>query len=148
MRRLVAGALPALVLAGCATMTRGSSEPVQITSDPPGVAARMSTGYSCVTPCTIEVPRKDDFTVVFAAPGYQTMSVPVVAKVAGGGAAGFAGNLLLGGVVGMAVDASTGAALSHVPNPVHATMIPAVPVAVPRGFAPPAKGERRPRPTS
>jgi len=39
-------------------------------------------------------------------------------------AAGFAGNIVLGGAVGMVVDASTGATLEHVPNPVTATLIP------------------------
>jgi hypothetical protein len=131
-------ALTAL-LGGCATVTRGSTDQVQIISDPTGVRARTSTGYSCTTPCTIQVPRKDDFTVVFQAPGYQTVTVPVTAQVAGAGAAGFAGNVLLGGIIGMAVDASTGAAYSHVPNPVSAKMVPSVPIQVPRGFAPPAR---------
>ena len=136
--RLAAAAVFAALLGGCATVTRGSTDQVQIISDPVGVNARTSTGYSCTTPCTIQVPRKDDFTVVFQAPGYETVTVPVTAQVAGAGAAGFAGNVLLGGIIGMAVDASTGAAYSHVPNPVSAKMVPSTPVQVPRGFAPPA----------
>ena len=38
--------------------------------------------------------------------------------VSGSGGAGFAGNLLLGGFVGMGVDAATGAAMDHKPNPI------------------------------
>jgi hypothetical protein len=48
----------------------------------------------------------------------------VQTRVASTGAAGFAGNILLGGVIGMAADASTGAALEHVPNPVTTALIP------------------------
>jgi hypothetical protein len=55
-------------------------------------------------------------------------------EVPGTGAAGFAGNVLLGGLVGMGVDAATGAALDHKPNPVIVTLQPAAPQA------------RRPRP--
>ena len=40
------------------------------------------------------------------------------------GAAGFAGNIILGGVVGMAADAATGATLEHFPNPVTVTLTP------------------------
>ena len=81
-------------------------------------------GFVCITPCTLQTGRKDEFTVIFTKPGYHTMEVPVGTKVAGAGAAGFAGNILLGGVIGMAADASTGATLEHFPNPVTVTMIP------------------------
>ncbi|MGO3927394.1 translation initiation factor 2, partial [Rhodopseudomonas pseudopalustris] len=54
-----------------------------------------------------------------------------------------AGNLLLGGVVGMGVDAATGAAMDHHPNPVVVTLQP-----VPAPAAPVAR-HRKPRvPTS
>ena len=55
------------------------------------------------------------------------------------GAASFAGNLLLGGVAGMAVDAASGAALEHKPNPVIVTMRP-------RGAGAPSPAPRRAKP--
>ncbi|WP_246529545.1 hypothetical protein [Microvirga zambiensis] len=48
----------------------------------------------------------------------------VQTRVAGSGAAGFAGNVLIGGLVGMGVDAATGATLEHFPNPVNASLAP------------------------
>lgn len=45
-------------------------------------------------------------------------------KVAGAGVAGFAGNLVVGGIVGMGVDAVTGSTLEHFPNPVFASLLP------------------------
>jgi hypothetical protein len=39
-------------------------------------------------------------------------------------AAGFAGNVLAGGLIGMGVDAATGAATDHKPNPVIVTLQP------------------------
>ena len=52
------------------------------------------------------------------------MQVPVSTRIAGAGAAGFAGNILIGGVVGMGVDAATGSTLEHFPNPVLASLVP------------------------
>lgn len=51
-------------------------------------------------------------------------SIEIKTKVVGAGAAGFAGNVLIGGVIGMGVDAATGAALDHYPNPAHIELVP------------------------
>ena len=120
---LAAGVL-ALALSGCATITRGTSNQVTFQSEPSGADMQTSSGLSCVTPCTLTVPRKSEFTAVFRKPGYQDAQVAVQTQIAGNGAAGFAGNILVGGVVGMAADAASGATLEHTPNPVIANMTP------------------------
>lgn len=112
----------AVVLAGCASITRGHQNQVQIVSSPPGATARTSLGHTCVTPCTLQFSRKDEFSVVFTLAGYETREVPVRTQLASEGAAGFAGNILVGGVVGMAVDAASGATNEHCPNPVSVTL--------------------------
>jgi uncharacterized protein YceK len=127
-------------LGGCASVTRGWSEQMQINSQPEGAEVRTSLSQQCVTPCTLTVQRKDEFSVSFAKPGYQPQTIQVTTRVANTGAAGFAGNILLGGVVGMGVDAASGATLEHHPNPVLAVLQP---VAGPR--RPPQPGERRRR---
>jgi len=88
-------------LGGCASVTRGWSEQMQINSQPEGAEVRTSLNQQCVTPCTLTVQRKDEFSVSFAKPGYQPQTVQVTTRVAGGGAAGFAGNILVGGIIGM-----------------------------------------------
>jgi hypothetical protein len=124
MRGVWTAVLCGMAVAGCATITRGTTDQVQINSNPPEAQVRTSMGFTCITPCTLQTSRKDEFSVVFTKPGYHTMEVPVRTQLAGAGAAGFAGNILLGGVVGMAADASTGATLEHFPNPVTVTMVP------------------------
>jgi hypothetical protein len=126
----------ALTLAGCTTITRGTTSQVQIQSEPPGALAQTSTGFSCTTPCTITVPRKDEFSVVFSKAGYREETVDVKTQIAGAGAAGFAGNIILGGIIGMGADAATGATLEHVPNPVSVTLVPV------QGPSAPAKPKR------
>ena len=133
--------LAGLALAGCATVTRGTTTQVQILSEPPGATARTSMGHQCSTPCTLQMSRKDEFAVVFTMPGYEDQTVNVRTQLAGAGAAGFAGNVVLGGVVGMGVDAATGATLEHVPNPVSVVLRP-LPKPTPARTAPRARAPR------
>ncbi len=117
-------ALTALSLGACATAIRGTTEDVALTSQPSGAAVRLSTGMTCETPCTLKVDRKQEFVASFSKPGYEPQDIPVGTRVAGSGVAASAGNVLLGGVIGVGVDAYTGATLEHFPNPVHATLVP------------------------
>ena len=125
--------LPILALAfstaGCATIVRGTTEQITITSEPTGAHVSTSLAHSCISPCTITVARKDEFIVSIGKEGYKTQEIPVKTALSGGGVAGAAGNILIGGVIGLGVDAATGSTLDHTPNPVRAvleTLEPAV----------------------
>jgi hypothetical protein len=146
MRILVVVAAAA-ALGGCASATRGTTEQISIASTPSGAEATI-TGLevptACVTPCVVQAKRNADITVSVAKEGYEPQIIPLTKDVAGSGAAGFAGNLLLGGVVGMGVDAVTGAAMDHHPNPVIVTLQPTTPL--PRATRPTARPPR-PAPT-
>jgi len=80
--------------------------------------------------------RNADITVTVTKEGYEPQVIPLTKEIPGTGAAGFAGNLLAGGLVGMGVDAATGAAQDHKPNPVIVTLQP---------VAPPARRPKPPR---
>lgn len=117
--------LPLVTAAGgCATITRGTSEAFVVESDPPGAHVRLSTGETCRTPCTLKKKRKESFVVHIEKPGYEPVEVQVTNQVAGAGAAGMAGNVILGGLIGAAVDAGSGAMLELVPNPVKVKLVP------------------------
>lgn len=124
MLKFITPIAAALLCAGCGTITRGTTEQLQILSEPPGAEARTSLGHQCETPCTITISRKDEFNVSIEKDGFQRAQVPVITEVSGAGGAAFAGNILLGGVVGMGADAVTGAAYNHTPNPVFVTLKP------------------------
>lgn len=113
----------AVSLGACSTVTRGTTSKVIFESYPTGAYVSTSAGHACETPCVIEIPRKTEFVTKFSKEGYADTSVAVQTRVAGAGAAGFAGNILIGGVVGMGVDAATGSTLEHYPNPVKADLI-------------------------
>ena len=121
--RAIALAGVALSLPACATMTRGSSQEFTVQSEPPGAHVRTSHGFECPrTPCTFKLQRKTAFTATFELDGYATEVRQVESKMAGAGAAGMAGNLLVGGIIGGVVDASSGAMNDLTPNPLMVTM--------------------------
>lgn len=107
----------AFITSGCATITRGTTDEVSFISTPPGAIMKTSLGLECVTPCTLEISRRDTFQANFEMNG-EKKTVFVDNEVAGGGVAGVAGNVLFGGIVGAGVDVATGAGLNHTPNPV------------------------------
>ena len=108
MIRLLAVAALVLPCIGCASISRGTTENISISSTPPGATAELSgldNPTSCVTPCVVVVKRSADITVTVNKEGYEPQVVPLTKEIAGSGAAGFAGNVLVGGLVGMGVDA-------------------------------------------
>lgn len=124
LRRIAVLTVLAGTTAGCATVTRGSTEDVQFTSNPQGATVTTTIGPSCVTPCTLKFSRRDTFTATFKL-GEQTQEVFVDTQVATEGVAvAGVGNALIGGVIGVGVDVATGAGLDHVPNPVIVTFTP------------------------
>jgi hypothetical protein len=80
----VAGASLAGLLAGCSSFSLDSLKPtpppiqVQLESVPSGADATTSVGPGCKTPCSIAVAAPDaGFTVTFAMPRFQPVTVPV-----------------------------------------------------------------------
>jgi hypothetical protein len=55
----------------------GGQATLQLNSDPAGAVATTSMGASCRTPCSLQVPTSNEFTVTFALDGYQPQTVPV-----------------------------------------------------------------------
>jgi hypothetical protein len=101
--------MPSLDFKGAfsAAPTGGS---LDIQSEPPGAEARASTGPTCTTPCSLEVPGSGEFTVSFALAGYKPQTIPVKA------------------VPGETSAFSTGPApVRYEPNPVLALMEPVTP---------------------
>ena len=123
--RLVGCIAASFTLASCATVVRGTTEDVVIQYQPADAQVSTSLNHTCSSnPCTVKVSRKESFSVTVSKPGYESKTVHVGTKVSGKGAAGVAGNVLLGGVVGVGVDVATGAGLDHHPNPVIVNLEP------------------------
>jgi len=144
----------AAVMCGCATITRGTSQSFVVESDPAGAdvtfreaietdksgnpkkAQQVFQPSTCKTPCAIKAKRKPGFTVTISKEGYETIEATVSSGVSGAGGAGMAGNVLLGGLIGAAIDGSSGAMNELSPNPLKVTLEKKVsPVAALQGLS-------------
>jgi len=124
LKPLLGVVIAALSLSACASVTRGTTEAFVIETDPPGAQAELSNGRHCTTPCTLTLPRRSNFTVTLTKDGYEDINANVTNTTSGAGAAGMAGNVLIGGLIGVAVDATTGATQDLTPNPLSVRMVP------------------------
>jgi len=122
MKRYVFGAvLPifSVALSGCATVVNGTSQNFSIETNPQGAAVHLSNGIDCESPCHMSLKRRDEFSATIKAKGYKPATVIVHSKAGGA----IAGNILLGGVIGVAVDASNGANRFLTPNPLRLKLV-------------------------
>ena len=113
-----------LSLGGCATITRGSNQTLVVESEPPGAEVELSNGLRGTTPASFKVKRKDNLVIKIKKEGYEPVEANVTSSASGGGGAAMAGNILLGGLIGAAVDGGTGAMNELKPNPVSVKLVP------------------------
>src|SRR5436853_6023525 len=117
--------LPLLFFSSCATITRGVHDKLTVANSPTGANVVHATGERGVTPTKFVKERKTEpFTVTVSKPGDVPETVKVESKFGGTGGGAMAGNLLLGGAIGLGVDAGTGAYKSLYPNPVSVHLVP------------------------
>jgi hypothetical protein len=137
-----------LLFVSCATITRGPHDKLYVKSEPSGADVRLSSGERAVTPAKFVKSRKEGFTVTVSKPGYAAQTVKIESKMSGTGGTAMVGNVIAGGgilsVIGIGVDASTGAMLGLYPNPVVVHLVP-----VPRARSRSLESEKRaPEPKS
>ena len=93
----------------CASILTGSTDKLDITSNPTGATFSTDQGHSGVTPAIIEVPGARNVEFTFSMPGYNQMtmvSMPHTSKW-------IWGNILFGGLIGIAIDAIGDSAKTH-----------------------------------
>lgn len=119
-----------LLLPACATIVKGSSQDIAVNSSPGAASCQIAKGTAQiatipVTPGTARVSRSSEpVTVTCMKQGYETTAFVAPSSVNGW----IFGNLLFGGLVGIIVDASTGAGSSY-PDSVLVTLPPSRQVA-------------------
>jgi hypothetical protein len=116
--------LPFLLFTSCATITRGVHDKLYVQSEPSGAIAQLSTGERKVTPAKFVKSRRENFTVTVSKQGYTPQTVKVESKMSATGGTAMAGNVIAGGIIGIGIDAGTGAMLGLYPNPVVVHLVP------------------------
>jgi len=113
-------------LNGCATLVKGSSQSVVVNTDPPGAICSLTRKGKEIavvnpTPGTITVDKsKDAVAVSCNRAGYLESAGTINSQFQ----AMTFGNILFGGLVGVAIDAGSGAMNEYEPN-ITLTLIPA-----------------------
>ena len=158
----------ALTLAGCASIARGTTDQVAFESTPQGATVRTAyeagcggfpcqntneaggtyspqeplppePGAACVTPCVLTIGKNKRVIATFTKDGYHPEVIRITPEVAGAGVAGVAGNLILGGGIGIITDTATGAANDLRPNPAVAVLRPIMEAPQPAPAKPPVR---------
>lgn len=105
-------------LASCATIIHGTDQEIGITSNPSNAYIWVDRNYVGNTPITVKLSRKDQHVVTINLPGYQTYEIHLSRELSGW----TFGNIIFGGVIGVAVDAVSGALYRLTPEQVHVEM--------------------------
>lgn len=106
------------LLLGCATIISSPRQPVAVRSDPARAAIYVDGVPSGTTPAVLTLARNTPHTVRFALEGYRPLELRLERRVNGW----VWGNILLGGLVGLVVDASTGAMYRLSPEQLEASL--------------------------
>jgi hypothetical protein len=113
----------ALLCTSCSSIINGRSQQVTVTSDPSGASFTVNGEQELKTPAVFKLKRKNDHIIVFDNPGYQQERTVLKHMVSGW----VAGNIFLGGPIGLGVDAMTGGMYQIVPDALHMRLHPVAP---------------------
>lgn len=118
----------------------GTTQKVPVNSNPSGAIAKVDGGMAAVTPTIFNLERKTDHTIEISKEGYRTAQVILRHTLSGA----VAGNILIGGIIGCAVDGCSGAMFKLVPERVDVNLESAAQQGsddVPRAIEVPKPGE-------
>jgi hypothetical protein len=106
-------------MTGCATFTNGAVQSIPVNSEPSGATVVVDgEQWPERTPCSIDLARRSDHTIVVTSPGYRRAEYQLVRQSSGA----VRGNIWLGGLIGWIVDLCTGADNNLVPCEINAEL--------------------------
>jgi len=109
----------ALFIVGCASIIHGTRQSVSVNSVPTGAKVIVKGVHMATTPAVIELKRKESNIVLrFEKEGYEPVKIGLNRSVDGW----IAGNIIFGGLIGLAVDFINGAAYKLSPSEVNAIL--------------------------
>ena len=118
--KLLALFLVFFLTTGCATIIKGTTQGVPISSDPSGADILVDGMLVGTTPTDVELKRKRDHLITIEKKNYSPKSIAVVKNV--GGAVW--GNIIAGGLIGWGVDAASGAQNNLTPKTIFVRLEP------------------------
>lgn len=122
---VVLAAAATMLTTGCATLTKGASQTITVNTDPTGATCTLSRDGKTVavvnpTPGSIPVEKASGtISLICKKTGYHDSAGALASEFQ----AMTFGNILFGGLIGLAVDAASGA-MNQYPDMVTLTLIP------------------------
>ena len=107
-----------LVITGCATIMSGLRQEVVILSRPVGASVTIDGRPQGKTPLVLDLERKDDHYIRLEMDGYEPYEVTVTRKINGW----VWGNVLIGGLIGLAIDYNTGGLFNLTPDDIRPSL--------------------------
>jgi len=108
-----------LFVSGCATIIHGSKQTVGISSNPSKAQVSIDGQLVGETPVSTRLTRGDHHLVKIELPGYMPYETNLIRKVDGW----IAGNIVFGGLIGLAVDAITGGMYKLTPEQIQSELM-------------------------
>lgn len=119
MRRV--SMLLVLALSSCATIMNGTTQKIGISSSPTGANVSVDNQPRGMTPLFVDLKRKDTHLVRMEKSGFDVFETAITRHTSGW----VWGNIIFGGLIGLAVDAISGGIHRLEPEQIHATLSPA-----------------------
>lgn len=106
------------IASGCATIVNGTSQKIQVTSEPADATILVDEKSSYTTPAKLRLERRRDHVIVFSKDGYESQTIRLMHVIS----EAVAGNTLCWGPLGWAFDICAGTQYKLQPNPVHVVL--------------------------
>lgn len=124
MKKVLAAVTCAALASGCATLLAGGPDRVSVTSNVPGATVYLDNQPVGATPMIVVLDRDNSQGLIrIEAPGYNPVMMQRSKSINGW----FWGNICLGGVVGMLIDAVTGDMHKFDGTPINVALTPSAP---------------------
>lgn len=108
----------ATVVIGCASIMHGTSQKIGISSAPSGANVSVDNKPLGITPVFADLKRGEEHIVPIEMAGYEKASLTITKSVSGW----VWGNIVFGGLIGLAVDAITGGLYNLSPEQLNAKL--------------------------
>jgi hypothetical protein len=107
-----------LSIAGCASIMHGSRQNISVASQPSGAVVRVNN-IVATTPGVVNLSRSTPMYILrFEKEGYESVEVKLIRTKDGW----LWGNILLGGLIGLAIDYSSGSAYKLTPDKIEVAL--------------------------
>ena len=103
------------MLTGCATVLHGTTQSIPVNSNPCGARVLVDGTHEFSTPCHVKMQRNRDHHVIIEMPGYERAEYQITRQPTGKAV----NNIWVGGLIGLGVDAATGADNKLVPESIY-----------------------------